>query len=140
MHATPHAVSPVCTLNFADHLTDDNRRDLIFVAELWQNNRRIAMQTTAFVPTKHLSLADPGVTAKIRAEGGQLSVELTSRSLARLVEVTLDNADVIFSDNYFDLPANRIVTLSCPLPVGWTLAQAQAALRIRSVYDSFACY
>ena len=57
----------------------------------------------------------------------------------RLVELTLDNADVIFSDNYFDLPARRTVAISCPLPLGWTLADAQAALRVRSVYDSFAC-
>ena len=57
---------------------------------------------------------------------------------ARLVELSFDGADVVFSDNYFDLPAGRVVTISCPLPQGWTLAQARAALKIRSVYDSFA--
>jgi beta-mannosidase len=63
-------------------------------------------------------------------------VTLTSQSLARLVEISLDGADVVFSDNYFDLPAGRPVSVSCPLPGGWTLAQARAALKIRSVYDS----
>jgi beta-mannosidase len=138
VQAAPQAVTQVCTLNFADRLTDDNRRDLIFVTELWQNDRRIALQVAAFVPTKHLALIDPGIAANLRVEDGQLSVELTARSLARLVEVALDGADVIFSDNYFDLPANRVVAISCPLPAGWTLAQAQAALKIRSVYDSYA--
>jgi beta-mannosidase len=135
--AAPLAVSHVRTLNFADRLTEDNRREVIFVAELWQNNRRIALQVATFVPTKHLALIDPGVTANLRAEDGQFIVELATRSLARLVELTLDNADVIFSDNYFDLPAGRTVTISCPLPTGWTLARAKAALKIRSVYDSY---
>jgi beta-mannosidase len=137
--AAPQAVTHVGAFNFADRLTDDNRRDLLFVAELWHNDRRAALQIAAFVPTKHLSLADPGVTANLRIEDGQLRVELAARSLARLVEVALDNVDVIFSDNYFDLPAKRSVTVTCPLPTGWTLEQAQAALHVRSVYDSFAC-
>ena len=64
-------------------------------------------------------------------------IELTSRSLALLVEVSLTGADVVFSDNYFNLPAGRTVQISCPLPAGWTLDQARKAFRLRSVYDSF---
>jgi beta-mannosidase len=138
VQVAPQAVVHVCTLNFADRLTDDDRHNLIFVAELWQNDRRVTLQVAAFVPTKYLALIDPGVAANLRVEDGQLIVQLTAHSLARLIEVALDNADVIFSDNYFDLPANRVVTISCPLPAGWTLEQARAAFRIRSVYDSFA--
>jgi len=135
--AAPLAVRHVRTLNFADRLTEDNRRNLIFVAELRQADQRLAIHVASFVPTKHLALADPAVTAILRSDGGQLTVELTARSLARLVELSLDGVDVIFSDNYFDLPAGRTVTISCPLPTGWTLAQAEAALKIRSVYDSY---
>jgi beta-mannosidase len=54
------------------------------------------------------------------------------------VECALEGADVVFSDNYFDLPAGRAVTISAPLPAEWTAHQAQAALKVRSVYDSFA--
>jgi len=54
------------------------------------------------------------------------------------VELSLEGQDAVFSDNYFDLPAGRTVMVTCPLPEGWTLAQAQSALKIRSVYDSFA--
>ena len=105
VQAAPQAVTHVGTFNFADRLTDDNRRDLVLCAELWQNDRRVALQVATFVPTKHLALADPAVAAILRNDGGQLIVELTARSLARLVELSLDGADVIFSDNYFDLPA-----------------------------------
>jgi beta-mannosidase len=47
------------------------------------------------------------VAAILRSDGGQLIVELTARLLARLVELSLDGVDVIFSDNYFDLLAGR---------------------------------
>ena len=136
--AAPLASTHVCTLDFSDRVSDDNRRELVFVAELWQGNQRIAMQVATFVPTKHLSLTDPAVTANLSRENDRLVVELASCSLARLLELSLDDTDVIFSDNYFDLPAGRTITVSCPLPAGWTLAQARAALKSRSVYDSYA--
>ena len=136
--AAPSACTHVRTLDFADRVSDENRRDLCFVAELWQGSRRVSLQVTTFVPTKHLELTDSAVTANLDSEKGQLIIELSSRSLARLVELSLEDTDVIFSDNYFDLPAGRTVKISCPLPVGWTLEQARAALKIRSVYDSFA--
>jgi beta-mannosidase len=136
--AAPLASTHVRTLDFADRVSDENRRDVCFVAELWQGDRRVSLQVATFVPTKHLELIDPAVTANLHIEKDRLIVELGSRSLARLLELSLEGSDVIFSDNYFDLPAGRTVTVSCPLPVGGTLAQARAALKLRSVYDSFA--
>ncbi len=136
--AAPLASTHVRTLDFSERVSDDNRRELVFIAELWQGDRRLALQVATFVPTKHLALTDPAVTANLRSEKDQLIVELASRSLARLLELSLEGADVIFCDNYFDLPAGRAVAVSCPLPAGWTLAQARAALKLRSVYDSYA--
>ena len=48
---------------------DDNRRELVFVAELWQGEQRVALQAATFVPTKHLTLVDPEITADVRGEG-----------------------------------------------------------------------
>jgi beta-mannosidase len=127
----------VNTVNVASYLSDDNERDTIFVAELWQGDEQIGRQVATFVPTKHLSLVEPGVSAEVRGENDALTIELKSKSLARLVEVSLEGTDVIFSDNYFDLPAGRVVTVSCPLPSGWTLEKARGALKTRSVYDSY---
>ena len=134
----PYDVTPVCHLDFTGRLDDDLRRETAFVAELWQNGQLQARQTVFFVPTKHLSLAEPAIATQLRIEQGKLEIELTAYSLARLVECALEGADVVFSDNYFDLPAGRVVKVSVPLPNGWTLSQAQAAFKIRSIYDSFA--
>jgi len=134
----PLSTTHVKTFDLGNQVTDSNRRDLIFIAELWQDGSRVTMQTAFFAPAKHLLLADPAVQATCRFEGNLLHINVTARSLARLVELSFENADVIFSDNYFDLPANRAVTVTCPLPDGWHSSQAEAALSIRSVYDSFA--
>jgi beta-mannosidase len=137
VHVTPQAATQVCRLDFSDRISDDNIRGVVFIAELWQGDRFVTRQTAGFAPIKHLSLADPAVTVNLRGEGGQLMVELTSHSLALLVEGSLTGADVVFSDNYFNLPAGRTARISCPLPAGWTLSRAQKEFRLRSVYDSF---
>ncbi|MCB8982610.1 MAG: glycoside hydrolase family 2 protein [Ardenticatenaceae bacterium] len=137
VQAGPLATTPVHVFDFADQITDDSRRNIVFVAELWQGDGRVARQTAFFAPSKHLLLSDPQVRATCRQDGDQLQVALNGRSLARLVELSLDGADVVFSDNYFDLPAGRTTTVTCQLPPEWSLPQAEAALCIRSVYDSF---
>ncbi len=138
VHAAPQSATHIATLDFGARVSDANRRELVFVAELWQGDRRLAAQTAFFAPTKHLALVDPQIHADVTFEDGLLAIALSARSLARLVEVGLGGTDVIFSDNYFDLPAGRPVKITCPLPAGWTLAQAQAALRVRSVYNTYA--
>lgn len=133
----PMGVTAVDDHDFSEYLDDDTRRELVFVAELWQEEKRLAQQTAFFVPTKHLSLTNPQIISNLTLKEGTLAIELTARSLARLVECSLTGADVIFSDNYFDLPAQKSVIVTTPLPVGWGLAQAQAAFKVRSVYDTY---
>ena len=137
VQAAPQAATQVCELDFSDRISDDNIRTLVFVAELWQGDQFVSRQTAGFVPIKHLSLTDPAVNVDLRDESSQLIIELTSRSLALLVEVSLTGADVVFSDNYFHLPPGRTVQISCPLPAGWTLSRAQKSFNLRSVYDSY---
>jgi beta-mannosidase len=136
--AAPFDVTPVCGLDFSDRLNDDLRREVVFIAELWQDGEILSRQTAFFAPTKHLALAEPEISAQLRVELGQVRIDLVSHSLARLLECALEGAEVVFSDNYFDLPAGRTVSISAPLPAGWTPSQAQAALRVRSIYDSYA--
>jgi len=135
--AQPQSVTAVESLDFSSYLDIDSRRDLVFIAELWQEEMCVARQTAFFAPTKHLSLADPQINSQLTLKDGQLAIELSARSLARLVECKLIGADGVFSDNYFDLPAQRTITVTTPLPAGWDLSQAQSAFRVRSVYDTY---
>jgi beta-mannosidase len=135
--APPQAASLVCNLDFSDRITDDNIRTLVFISDLWQGERFVARQTAGFAPIKHLSLEDPAITVKLHRESGKIIIELTSRTMAFLVELSLTGADVVFTDNYFSLPPGRTVRISCPLPDGWTISQARKALHVRSVYESY---
>jgi beta-mannosidase len=133
----PQAATQVCKLDFSNQITYDNLRKLIFIAELWQGDQFVTRRTAYFVPIKHLSLTDPAITVNLQSQKGELIVELISHSLAPLVEVSLIGADVVFSDNYFNLPSGRSVQISCPLPSGWTLSRAEKVIRVCSVYDSY---
>jgi beta-mannosidase len=128
----------VCEQDFSDDITDDNIRRLVFIAELWQGEDFITRQTAYFAPTKHLSLKEPEISVELESQGREFTVELRSRSFAPLVEVSLNGADVVFSDNYFNLPPGRRVRISGRLPDDWTLERVQQEMRVRSVYDSFA--
>ncbi len=136
--AAPLRSTPIRILDFAGHISDDNRRQVIFVAELWQGNERIALNVATFVANKHLALVEPALAVELHQQGQYLVIDLTAQSLARFVEVNLTGVDVVFSDNYFDVPAGRAISVSCPLPPGWTVDQARAALKVRSLYHSFA--
>ncbi len=105
--AVPQAATQVCQFDFSDRITDGNIRSLVFIADLWQGGQCIARQTAGFAPIKHLSMEDPVITTDIHSEKGKLIFDLSSRSLALLVELSLKGIDVIFSDNYFSLPPGR---------------------------------
>ena len=62
-------------------------------------------------------------------------MDVSTRSLARFVEISIDGCDAVFSDNYFDVPAGTTVTVSTPLPDNWT---ADSRIQARSLYESFA--
>ena len=146
VNAAPLAATHVKALDFAEAVVADpipgmlggNRRDMIFTCELWQGNRLIARNIATFVPNKHLALVDPGLSVETTRKVAQLTIELTASSLARFVELELEGTDTVFSDNYFDIPAGRTAVITCPLPGGWDLYRARAALRVRTLRDSYA--
>ncbi len=127
----------VCKLDFSGHISEDNVRRLVFVAELWQADQFISRQISTFVPIKHLSLADPDISVDIREENDQLLIDLISNSLALILELSFHGTDAIFSENYFNLPAGRRFQVTCRMPAGWELSQVQKQLCIRSIYDSY---
>jgi len=136
--AAPLGSTQVCSLDFVNRVNDENRRDVVFVADLWEADERIATQMATFVPNKHLALVDPELSATLLLQDDQLVCEVTATSLARFVELSLEGADVVWSDNYFDVLTARAVAATCPLPEGWTLDRAREALGVWSLWDSFA--
>jgi len=113
------------------------RRDVVLVYDLWQGDRRLSLGVLPFVPDKHLELLDPGLPADVRETPEGFEIELSAERLARFVWLHLEGADVVWSDNYFDLPAGRSVTVTLPAMEGWTATRVRKSLRVRSLVDSF---
>jgi beta-mannosidase len=137
VQAAPLADTSVSALDFTDKVTDDNRRKLVFVAELWQGSTILSTSVSTFAPVKHLALTDPEMKVNTSLKDGSLVFEVSSKSLARFVELQLDGADVVFSDNYFDVPAGSAVKVTATLPGSWTLEKVCQALKVRSLINSY---
>jgi beta-mannosidase len=138
--ARPLADTHVKALDFTAEVNDDNRRKLVFVAELWQGGTLVATAISLFAPNKHLELADPQLKTAVRAADSGIVIDVSAASLARHVELSFVGADsptLVFSDNYFDIPGGRTRTVTVPLPEGWSAAQAEQALQVRSLRDSY---
>ncbi|HLF87779.1 MAG TPA: glycoside hydrolase family 2 protein, partial [Anaerolineales bacterium] len=128
--------------DFSRQVTDANQRKVVFVCELWQNDERVSGSATLFAPNKHLEMKDPALKLNVTEQDGELHIEVRAAALARFVELDFADeadigADVIFSDNYFDVSPNQAVTVTAPIPEGWTAEQAREGLRVRSLVDSY---
>ena len=133
----PLASEPVQTLDFSSQVDPNNRRDLVLVYELWQDDDRLSMDVLSFAPPKHVKLQDPVLTVDVREADDAFELALSVESLARFVWLELDGVDAVFSDNGFDLPPNREVTVTLPKLKGWTVEQVEDLLRVRSLVDSY---
>jgi len=147
--AAAAATTPVRLVPVAHQADPNVQHQTILVAALWRDGAPSGRSVTTFAPDKHLLLVRPKVEWLLSAESGgaaeggaaegrRVVAHLCSDTLARWVELALDGADVIFDDNYLDLPAGRDVAISFELPDGWTLDRAREAFRIRSVIDTYA--
>jgi beta-mannosidase len=133
--AEPLVATHSRTFDFSAQLAKHGADKLVFVAELW-GQERITTQVVTFAPEKEMVLPNPELAVRpLTAHNGELSITVEAKKLARFVSLSLNAADVIFSDNFFDIPAGRSVTITCPLPAGWTLDQARQALKLRSLAD-----
>ncbi len=113
----------------------ENQRNVVFVAEMWQDHQLVSRSVTPFAANKHLELRKPGLKVHSYAEGKTLCVDVSALYLARFVELSIEGREAVFSDNYFDIPAGTTVTVSTSLPENWNRGDTVQA---RSLYDSFA--
>lgn len=118
-------------------LNREQRRDTVFVCNLVREGERVSQCIATFTASKHLEIVDPQLKVEAQITGGQAVINLRAGTLARFVELSLQGTDVVFSDNYFDLPAGDSVKVTCPLPEGWDEDRLRQSLRFVSLYDSF---
>ncbi len=124
----------VAELDFTEELAGDGKRQCVLVCELVVGATTRATTVTGFVPTKHLELTNPELQVKTGKDDTGEYIEISAKSTARFVFVEVPEADVIFSDNYFDLPAGRTTKIR---PIACAEGADISKVRVFSLYDSF---
>ncbi len=95
-----------------------------------------------FVRFKHLSLEKADICVKVTEEQEEFVLEITSNRLACFLELDFEDADAIFSDNYFCLAGEKPKTVSISKSdiQGSMFGNArdlEQRLRIRSLKDTY---
>jgi len=119
------------------NLTEKQKRGMVFVCSLVNKDGFTQYRVVTFVPNKHLSLEKPGIVFSIKEKSGICTVEITAKRLARFVELQLGDKDIIYSDNYFDIPAGKTVRIQFSKPKDMSVDEIKRALRISSLIDSY---
>jgi beta-mannosidase len=135
--ASALSAAQVYALDFSERVNVRNRREVVLVYELWQDGERLSLGVAPFMPDKHLAVTDPELHTTIRETDEGFEIEVTAQRLARFVWLELKDTDVIFSDNFFDLPAGRTATVTLPALAGWTAERVRESLSVCSLVDSF---
>ncbi|MFC3748574.1 glycoside hydrolase family 2 protein [Paenibacillus sp. GCM10012306] len=104
------------------------------------DGQSVSSGSVLFVKSKHFNYLDPLISTSVLETIDQFIVEVKSESLAKFIELSLSDADSLWSDNIFDLSttATKTVTvqkdtLSEPL----TLEAFKEQLTVRSLFDTF---
>lgn len=124
----------VAGLDFAEELAGDTIRQAVLVTELVVNGRPAGLTMTSFVPPKHLDLKHAKIKVETNRDDDGAYLEISSHITARWVCLSIPKRDVIFSDNYFDLPAGRTVTVRIESEID---DAALAKVKAYSLRDSY---
>jgi beta-mannosidase len=133
--ATPTSATFLDEFSFTRPIHKYGASNLVFAVGLYENRKCISRQTLLFAREKDIPLPNPELHWDMTQEGSDLVISLAANSFACHVELRFENADAIFSDNFFNLRACETIQIYCPLPKGWTAEQARLALRVRSLAD-----
>lgn len=101
----------IADLDFADEFEGDTIRQAVLVAELVVNGKPAGITMTSFVPPKHLELKAAKISVEADRDEDGACLRVSSKSAARWVYLSIPKRDVLLSDNFFDLPAGRTVTV-----------------------------
>jgi len=91
------------TAPVAELLSDAAANTVLLHAVLSAGRALLAEDVLYFRPVKELALPQTTVAVKVKDLGGEFAIGLSTPALAKNLYLSLDEADGVFSDNYFDL-------------------------------------
>ncbi|NLM74342.1 MAG: glycoside hydrolase family 2 protein [Clostridiaceae bacterium] len=138
VRANPLSAEKVLDFDFEGIISpSDIRSTYLEYAWIPEEDREVR-SALLFVPPKHFEFEEARITSDIEEYDDRFLITLSSDVLAKCVELDIKNADVVFSDNYFDiLPESAVMVeiMKKDLPDFCNYRFIKKNLKIRSLRD-----
>jgi beta-mannosidase len=109
--------------------------DTFVVTELTSAGKPVSSNVLYLLPPKTMKMTAAQISSDLKQAGDAYRLTLSSKTLARSVNVSFGDANVILSDNYFDLLPGKAVEIE--IKSKSSLEQLKKALQIMSLADAF---
>jgi beta-mannosidase len=147
----PFTDREILSRDFAALLPDRNaRRNAYLAFDLVADGKKVSSGSVLFVKSKHFNFSKEPLALSVEDLGTSFAVSVSAKSYARFVELGLEGADAIFSDNCFDLAAGdahrvtvdkREIFTDSPAQgsvlEGLTAESFRSMLTVRSIADTY---
>jgi len=123
------------TLRYRDILKGHRKQDAVLLVTLMQDDLLIDEKYWLLVPDKNANL--PKVSSKIECTQLDQAAQVTifSPVYARYVYLEAEGITAPWSDNFFDIPAGKSVTVTVNLPDKMNITEFKSKLKIKTLTD-----
>jgi beta-mannosidase len=129
----------VHTLQLQNDLGNLGKENLLVWLKLDVGGQTVSDNLVTLVYPRELKLGDPELSAKVMEKGpGEFIVTLAARHPALWTWLELAGGDARYSQNFIHVAEGRAATINVQPAKAMTLKEFQAALRVRSLYDTYA--
>ncbi len=124
-------------LSFAKALAGDLGHRYLAYELVDENGAVLCKKAVLFEKPKHFSWKNPKISAVFSEKDGKTAITLSSDTFAKGVCLSFGNADVVLSDNYFDLTDGGSITVTVEKIIAGNadMTSLQNSLQICSVYN-----
>jgi len=134
--ANANSNTPVKQLNFAKEVGEYGKRNLLIWLELYVNDELISDNLALLSRPKHMAFANPQLSIDVTSVA-ENCYDVTIQAKSPALYVWLELTDAKFSDNFFDLPANRLKIVRVTTSDATTVKQFRETLQVKSLYDTY---
>jgi beta-mannosidase len=121
----------------AELLAGANKNNAVVYCELLVNDKVVSSHDYFFAPFKELEFSKPTISSEVTPIRGGFSVKLSTDKFAKALYLSVAEHDGFFSDNFFNLPPRREITVEFRSRKPLSLEEFKKRLQVRSVFDAF---
>ncbi len=122
-----------------DELISDpsDKNKVLLHCQLSMDGKVYSENILYFTPVKELELPVPGITWKLVEDGTGYKLRISTDKLAKNIYMMVEEEDVFFSDNYFDLLPGGSLEIEISSAGGLAASEIENGLSLISLVDSY---